>query len=148
MREDLLRRLEPTVEAQGYELVDLEFVPQGRASVLRIFIDRPEGIGLDDCAAVSTAVSDVLDGDDPIPGQYSLEVSSPGLDRVLRKRAHYERFVSSRVHVQLASPLGGRRRFTGALQSVGEETVTVEVDGQSQVLPCRLIQRTRLAPAY
>jgi ribosome maturation factor RimP len=148
MRDELLRRIEPTVEAQGYELVDLEFIPQGRASVLRIFIDRPEGIGLEDCATVSKAVSELLDADDPIPGQYNLEVSSPGLDRVLRKRAHYERFVGSRVHVQLASPLAGRRRFTGALQTVGEDAVTVEVDGQPHVLPYRLIQRTRLVPAY
>jgi len=148
MRESLLRLIEPTVEGLGYELVDLEFVPQGRESVLRVFIDRPEGIGLEDCAAVSAALGAALDASDPIPGHYNLEVSSPGFDRVLRKRAHYERFVGSRVQVQLASPLEGRRRFTGTLAAVGEDGVTVEVDRQTFSLPFRLIQRTRLVPEY
>jgi ribosome maturation factor RimP len=148
MRDGLLGLIEPTVEGMGYELVDLEFVPQGHESVLRVFIDRPAGIGLEDCAAVSGAVSAALDATDPIPGHYSLEVSSPGFDRVLRKRAHYERYVGSRVHVQLASPLDGRRRFTGKLVAVGEDGVTVEVDRQEFVLPFRLIRRTRLVPEY
>jgi ribosome maturation factor RimP len=148
MREELLRLLEPAVEGLGYELVELEFVPQGGESVLRLFIDRPEGVGLDDCAAVSRVVEAKLDEADPIPGHYNLEVSSPGLDRILRKREHYERYLGSRVHVQLASPLDGRRRFTGELKTVNDEGVTVEVDRQSYTLPFRLIQRTRLKPEY
>jgi ribosome maturation factor RimP len=148
MREDLLRQLEPIVETLGYELVDLEFVPQGRDSVLRMYIDQVKGIGLEDCATVSKAVGSLLEESDPIPGHYSLEVSSPGLDRVLRKRAHYDRYVGSRVHVQLVSPMDGRRRFTGALRTVGEAEVTVEVDGKTFRLPFRLIQKTRLVPEY
>jgi ribosome maturation factor RimP len=148
MREDLLRQLEPIVETLGYELVDLEFVPQGPDSVLRMYIDRAKGIGLEDCVAVSKAVGSLLEESDPIPGHYNLEVSSPGLDRVLRKRAHYDRYVGSRVHVQLASPMDGRRRFTGALRTVGETEVTVEVDGKTFRLPFRLIQKTRLVPEY
>ena len=148
MRDELLRLVEPAVEALGYELIDLEFVPQGRDSVLRLFIDRPQGVDLDDCAAVSKAVEARLDADDPIPGHYNLEVSSPGLDRILRKREHYERYLGSRVHVQLASPLDGRRRFTGALKAVNADAVTVEVDRQDYTLPLRMIQRTRLKPEY
>jgi ribosome maturation factor RimP len=148
MREELLRLLEPAVEALGYELIEMEFVPQGPESVLRLFIDRAQGIDVEDCAAVSKAVSATLDERDPIPGHYNLEVSSPGLDRILRKRAHYERYVGSRVHVQLASPMDGRRRFTGILRAVDEDGVTLEVDRQAFILPFRLIQRTRLKPEY
>jgi ribosome maturation factor RimP len=148
MREQLLRLLEPIVEALGYELIEIEFVPQGRESVLRLFVDRAEGIDVEDCAAVSKAVSATLDESDPIPGHYSLEVSSPGLDRILSKRAHYARYLGSRVHVQLASPLDGRRRFTGTLSAVDADGVTVEVDRQTFILPFRLIQRTRLKPEY
>jgi ribosome maturation factor RimP len=148
MRESLLRLLEPIIERLGYELIDLEFVPHGHESVLRVFIDGAAGIGHEDCAAVSTAVSAALDENDPIPGHYNLEVSSPGFDRVLRKRAHYERYVGSRVRVQLGSPLDGRRRFTGTLVAVGDEGVTVDVDRQPFRLPFSLIQRTRLVPEY
>ncbi len=148
MRDELLGLLEPVVEALGYELIEVEFVPQGRDSVLRLFIDGPKGVDLDDCAAVSKGVETTLDASDPIPRAYSLEVSSPGLDRILRKRAHYERFVGSRVHVQLASPMDGRRRYTGALRAVDDEGISVEVDRQNYTLPFRLIQRTRLKPEY
>jgi ribosome maturation factor RimP len=148
MREELLRLLEPAIEALGYELIELEFVPQGRDSVLRLFIDGPQGVDLDDCAAVSKAVEAKLDADDPIPGHYNLEVSSPGLDRILRKREHYERYLGNRVHVQLASPIDGRRRFTGALKAVTADEVTVEVDRQDYTLPFKMIQRTRLKPEH
>ena len=146
MREELLPLLEPAVEALGYELIELEFVPQGHESVLRLYIDSAAGIDLDDCAAVSKAVEARLDESDPIPRHYTLEVSSPGLDRILSKRAHYERYLGSRVHVQLASPLDGRRRFTGALLAVSDDEVAVEVDRQTFKLPFRLIQKTRLKP--
>ena len=146
MREELLPLLEPAVEALGYELIELEFVPQGHESVLRLYIDSAAGIDLDDCAEVSKAVEARLDESDPIPRHYTLEVSSPGLDRILSKRAHYERYLGSRVHVQLASPLDGRRRFTGALLAVSDDEVAVEVDRQTFKLPFRLIQKTRLKP--
>src|SRR5208282_153191 len=105
----------PPIEALAYELVDIEFASAGRGGVLRIFIDRKTadagaGITVDDCARVSHAVSEVLEGEDPIPGAYTLEVSSPGFDRILRKRAHFERFVGARVFVELKLPQDGRRR--------------------------------------
>jgi ribosome maturation factor RimP len=148
MRDALLGLLEPVVEALGYELIEVEFVPQGRDSVLRLFIDGPKGVELDDCATVSKEVEATLDASDPIPGHYNLEVSSPGLDRILRKRTHYERHLGSRVHVQLTSPMDGRRRYTGALRAVDDVGITVEVDRQNYTLPFRLIQRTRLKPEY
>ncbi len=151
MRNDLVRLLEPTVAALHFELVDVEFARAGRGGVLRVFIDRAAGEGgsvtVDDCARVSDAVSAVLDRTDPIPGQYTLEVSSPGLDRVLRTPAHFERFVGERVFVELKLPLDGRRRFVGVLRAVGGEAIEVDVDGRGFVLPFDRIQKARLRPA-
>jgi ribosome maturation factor RimP len=170
MRDALMRLLEPPIEALGFEVLDIEFARVGRGGTLRIFIDRlvhadarepvdrgtsgaendevpsQGGISVDDCAAVSHAVSEVLDAEDPIDGHYTLEVSSPGLDRVLRKRAHFERFVGERVFVELKLPIEGRRRYAGELKSVVGETIVVEVDGQAHELPLDRIQKARLRP--
>jgi len=150
VRETLMRLLEPTVAALELELVDLEFAREGRGGVLRIFIDRSSneaaGITVDDCARVSHAVSVVLESDDPIPGHYTLEVSSPGFDRILRTRAHFERFVGSRVAVELKLPQDGRRRFVGMLSSIDAEAIAVSVDGREFRLPLERIQKARLRP--
>ena len=151
MRDALMRLLEPAIEALDYELVDLEYARQGRAGVLRIYIDREAGdahtgITVDDCASVSHAVSQVLETHDPIKGHYTLEVSSPGFDRILRTRAHFERFVGERVFAELKLPIEGRRRFVGTLQSVSDGTIVVEVDGQAHSLPLDRIQKARLRP--
>ena len=108
LRERLISLIEPLLVQLGYELVELEFVP-GRGGSLRIFIDRPEGIGIGDCERVSREVSALLDVEDPVPTAFSLEVSSPGDDRVLRTHAHFERFKGSRVLVELVAPRAGRR---------------------------------------
>jgi ribosome maturation factor RimP len=166
MREALMRLLEPPIEALGFELLDVEYAQSGRSGVLRIFIDRPDGgaggsksdavgadaaeqesgVTVDDCAAVSHAVSEVLEAEDPIKGRYTLEVSSPGFDRVLRKRAHFERFMGERVFVELKLPIEGRRRFVGTLKSIDEGSIVVEVDGRAHELPLERIQKARLRP--
>jgi ribosome maturation factor RimP len=145
-----MRLLEPPIEALGFELVDLELAQAGRGGVLRIFIDRANerdtGVTVDDCAAVSHAVSEMLEVEDPIKGNYTLEVSSPGFDRILRKRAHFERFVGERIFAELKLPLEGRRRFVGTLKSIGNDSILVEVDGQPYELPLERIQKARLRP--
>jgi ribosome maturation factor RimP len=173
MRDALMRLLEPPIEALGFELLEIEFAQAGRGGTLRIYIDREAGdddddgvlsqdslsqdspsqdspsqggISVDDCAAVSHAVSEILDAEDPIKGHYTLEVSSPGVDRVLRKRAHFERFVGERVFVELKLPIEGRRRFAGTLKSVLGEAIVVEVDGRAHELPLERIQKARLRP--
>jgi ribosome maturation factor RimP len=151
MRDALMRLLEPPIEALGFELIDIEFVREGRGGILRIFIDRREpdaaaGITVDDCARVSHAVSEELETEDPIKGHYTLEVSSPGFDRILRTRAHFERFVGERVFAELKVPMDGRRRFVGVLKSVAGDTIVVEVDGKSHGLPLERIQKARLRP--
>jgi ribosome maturation factor RimP len=150
MRDALMRLLEPPIEALGFELIDLELGQSGRSGVLRVFIDRMPSSGasvtVDDCAAVSHAVSEVLEVEDPIKGNYTLEVSSPGFDRILRKREHFERFVGERVFVELKLPLEGRRRFVGTLKSIGNDSILVEVDGRPYELPFERIQKARLRP--
>jgi ribosome maturation factor RimP len=149
MRDALIRLLETPIEALGFELVDIEFAREGRGGILRIFIDRPNSDGavtVDDCAGVSAAVSQVLETNDPIKGHYTLEVSSPGFDRILRTRAHFERFIGEKVFAELKLPLDGRRRFAGVLKSLLSDSIVVEVDGKDFVLPLERIQKARLQP--
>ena len=144
--DELARLLEPTVERLGYELADLEVRLGGKGGLVRIFIDKPDGIGLDDCEKVSLAVSAILDVEDPVPGNYDLEVSSPGLDRKLTKVEHFQRFIGETVKVQMRFPIEGRRRFRGTLVSVDDENIVVEVDGESHSLPLAAIDTARLVP--
>jgi len=144
-----MRLLEPPIEALRFELVDIEFAREGRGGILRIFIDRPSSSGavtVDDCARVSDAVSLALETQDPIKGHYTLEVSSPGFDRILRTRAHFERFVGQRMFAELKLPIDGRRRFVGILKSLVGDTIVVEVDGKAHSLPLDRIQKARLRP--
>ena len=144
--DELLKLLEPAVERLGYELADLEVRLGGKGGLIRVFIDKPEGIDLDDCEKVSLAVSALLDVEDPVPGNYNLEVSSPGLDRKLTKVEHFQRFAGETVKVQMRFPLEGRRRFRGTLVSSDDENIVVEVDGESLSLPLKTIDTARLVP--
>jgi len=146
IRERLIALTEPLLGQLGYELVDLEYAPGRSRSVLRVFIDRPQGVGIGDCERVSHELSALLDVEDPVPMAYTLEVSSPGLDRVLRTRAHFERFVGERVWVELTSPRDGRRRYTGRLEALDEQGVELMVDGAIVRVPFAQISRARLAP--
>jgi len=145
-QDELAKLLEPTIEGLGYELADLEARVGSQNGLLRLFIDKEDGIGLEDCEKVSLAVSALLDVEDPLPGQYNLEVSSPGADRTLTKLAHFERFKGETVKVQMRFPIEGRRRFRGKLLSADEENIVVEVDGESHTLKMATIDIARLAP--
>ena len=138
--------MEPVVERLGYELTDLEMRLGGRDSVVRLFIDQPDGVGLADCEKVSRAVSALLDVEDPLPGHYDLEVSSPGLDRKLTKVEHFQRFTGETVKVQMRFPVEGRRRFRGTLVSSDDENIVVDVDGVAHTLPVATIDSARLVP--
>ncbi len=142
MRETLLKILEPVIEALGYTLVELEF----QGGVLRIYIDQPDGVTLDDCEKVSRQVGAVLDVEDPIPGAYTLEVSSPGLDRPLRKLADFGQRNGQRARIELTLPLDGRRRFSGTLRGLDKDEVLIEVDGTVFRLPFAQIGKARLMP--
>jgi len=144
VRETLLKLLEPVIEALGYELVELEFPPH----LLRIYIDREGGVTVDDCEKVSRQVSSVLDVEDPIPGAYTLEVSSPGLDRPLRKEADFVRFTGEQAKLELTLPLDGRRRFGGTLKGCEAGMVLIEVDETMFRLPLADIGKARLVPKF
>jgi len=152
MREALIRLLEPEVAALGCELVELEFHPHRGGGLLRLYIDRTDGgadgVTVEDCEAVSRRVSATMDVADPIAGEYTLEVSSPGFDRPLRTRAHFLRFAGGRVKVESILPRAGRRRWTGTLVSVGEAGVVLEVDGQPVELALNEIKTARLVPEF
>ncbi len=145
-RDELIKLLEPVVENLGYELADLQVKTGGPDGVLRLFIDKAEGIGIEDCESVSRQVSAILDVEDPIQGNYALEVSSPGLDRTLTKPAHFRRFMGQDVRVKLRFPLAGRRNYRGALKAADDEKIEVEVDGESHSLPIATIESARLIP--
>ena len=119
---------EPTVAAMGYELVGIEYLGQGQHSRLRVFIDQPNGISVDDCEKVSRQVSAILDVEDPIRGQYALEVSSPGLDRPLFKLEHFARFVGQLVKLRLRQARAGQRNFKGTISAVSEGQIELTLD--------------------
>lgn len=146
LRDRLISMLEPELASIGYELVELEYRSRGKGGLVRVYIDRQDGVGLDDCERVSRRVSALLDVEDPVPGQYDLEVSSPGLDRPLRTPEHYRRYVGEQVKVQTVRPLEGRRRFKGPLVAFDGEVLTVEVDGVERAIPLDVVERASLAP--
>ncbi|MEL6949471.1 MAG: ribosome maturation factor RimP [Pseudomonadota bacterium] len=138
--------LAPVLEREGYELIDVEFESKGGRSTLRLFIDGENGITLDDCARASNAVSGVLDVEDPVPGEYYLELSSPGLDRPLRRPSHYERYVGALARVVMQKGFQGRRRLKGRLSGLEDEIVLLDVDGETHRLPLEKIESARLVP--
>ena len=139
---DLTALLEKTVGALGYELVDLELANRGR--LMRIFIDKANGVDVEDCATVSNHLTRLLvvEGVD----YDRLEVSSPGLDRPLKRPQDFARFVGERVQVKVRLPLNGRRRFVGKLQNVGEVGIELDVDGELVSIAFTDIDKTRLVP--
>jgi ribosome maturation factor RimP len=147
MKVELERLIEPAVEQLGYELSDLELKLGGRDGIVRVFIDKPDGVDLTDCEIVSKQLSAVLDVEDPLPGHYRLEVSSPGLDRKLTKPEHFQRFLGETIRVKLRFPVAGRRNFRGVLQTADEEQIEVEVDGESHSLQIATIESARLIPS-
>lgn len=124
--------LEPIVAGEGLELLEVEFVREHEGWVLRLFIDKPGGrVGLDECTQVSRAVDTVLDVEDLVPHEYNLEVSSPGVNRPLKKPAHYERVKGQKVKVKTFGPIGEppRKNFTGTLTEVAADAISVDVEG-------------------
>jgi len=140
--------VEPVVTGQGYELVDVEFKNELGSWILRVYIDNPRaegGVGLDDCATVSRELSAVLDVDDSIPGHYSLEVSSPGLNRPLKKEADFARFVGKKAKIRTRHPVGeSRRNFSGTLVAVDGGKVKIDVGDQVCEVPVDDVEKANL----
>ncbi|MEL7046038.1 MAG: ribosome maturation factor RimP [Pseudomonadota bacterium] len=144
-REEKLRELlAPTVEAQGFELWGVEHLPQGRHSLLRLYIDAEAGISVDDCATVSQQVGALLDVEEPVSGEYVLEVSSPGVDRRLFRLDQYAPYMGEELEVRLRRPFEGRRKYRGVLRAVEGEDIVVLVDDHEYLLPFSEIERAQL----
>ena len=146
--EQLQAMLAPVVESLGYECWGVEFISQGRHSLLRVYIDHANGILVDDCEAVSRQVSAVLDVEDPISSEYTLEVSSPGMDRPLFTLEQFAKHVGEQVKIKLRSPFDGRRNFQGLLRGVEDQDVVVLVDDHEFLLPIDLIDKANIIPSF
>ena len=143
--EQLIELIQPVVEALDFTFWGLEYIPQGKESVLRVFIDSEKGINVDDCAAVSRQVSGVMDVEDPITSEYNLEVSSPGLDRPLFTLEQFKHFVGEFVDVKLRYAFEGRRKFKGKLVAIeNDEDIVVHVDNHEYLLPIDSIDKANL----
>jgi ribosome maturation factor RimP len=157
---DIAGMLAPTISALGLELLGVEYLPSPGGAVLRLYIDRQgadlseegQGVGIEDCEAVSREVSAQLDVEDPISANYTLEVSSPGVDRPLFAPAHYARFLGEQAKVGLKLPQDGRRKLQGTIVAVADEpgraVVTFEVDGRPVEVPFDNIDKARLVPDW
>ena len=134
IQDELEQLLAPTVNDMGYELWGCEYLSQGKHSLLRIYIDKEEGIGIEDCQDVSHQVSALLDVEDPIPGNYSLEVSSPGIPRPLFKGWQYQRYIGQPVQVKTFKPVCKKRKLLGTIISVSDNSVLLNIDGEEHEL--------------
>ena len=137
---------EPVIRAMGYELWGLEYLGQGRHTLLRVYLDRESGIDVEDCALVSRQLSAMLDVEDPISGEYTLEVSSPGLDRPLFTLAQFERYVGHQAKIRLRQSFDNRRNFAGLLLAVENEEVKLIIGDEEYSLPFELIEKANIVP--
>ncbi|MBL1271316.1 MAG: ribosome maturation factor RimP [Oceanospirillales bacterium] len=144
--EDILR---PVVEGLGYEFWGIEYRSKGYQSMLRVFIDDAEnGIGIDDCEKVSRQISGVMDVEDPIQTEYTLEVSSPGMDRPLFRPEQYQAFVGHQVQIRLRMAFEGRRKFQGLIKGVEGDDIVVVVDDHEYLLPFDSIEKAQIIPVF
>jgi len=149
---DKVRQIAAPLAAQeGLELIDAEIGGGGGRQILRLLIDKAGGVSLDDCTAVSRAVSTALDVEDPIDGAYDLEVSSPGLDRPLKTPEHFQKFLGSKVRVKTFAPLPeseNRRTFLGILQGYENGVIAIDVDGKIFRVPHALVSKANVEPVF
>lgn len=151
MRRDqthLWELFEPVISGMGFELIEIEHFPNPKHGVLRLYIDKEDGVDIDDCSAVSKQISALIDVEDPVSGQFNLEISSPGLDRPLRRLKDFKRFAGSVVKLKTAMPLDGQRNFKGRLLEASEQTVVIETDDEEISLPMTAIDKARIVPEY
>ena len=140
--------LQPLVEELGYEFVGLDYSGNPKNPQLVVYIDTAEGIKVEDCERTSREIAALLDVEDPIPGHYVLEVSSPGLDRPLFTPSQFERYAGEEVKIGLFAPVAGRKKFKGRILGVQGENIVIEQDGEEVILEHGNIAKARLVPDY
>ena len=139
---------EPVVNGMGYELIEIEYQPNPKYGVLRLFIDKESGIQVEDCSAVSRQISAVIDVEDPVSGKFNLEISSPGMDRPLRRAEDFQQFSGEVVKIKTSMAFEGQRNFKGILKGLEEDLVIVECDDKEVRLPITAIDKARLVPDF
>lgn len=144
----LLELFRPEVVALGYELLGIELNQNGHGSILRIYIDKDEGITIDDCALVSRQLAGLLDVEDPIQGNYDLEVSSPGLDRPIFTVEQFKKFIGETIKLRLYEKQDGRKRYVGLLVSANDDLIIINCDDEDIEVPLNLIDTARLVPQF
>ena len=144
----LVNLFEPDVSALGYELWGLELGQSGHGSILRVYIDKDDGITIDDCVLVSQQLTGLLDVEDPIKGQYELEVSSPGMDRPLFKIEHFKKYIGETIKLSLYEKQDNRKRFVGVLTAVNNDEIIINCDNEEVTLPFDVIEKARLVPQF
>lgn len=148
-RDDRLKALiEPVVTAFGCELWGLEFSAAGRRGLLRVYIDKSDGIGIQDCERISRQLGSLLDVENPIAGEYTLEVSSPGLDRPLYELDQFRQFVGSDINLRLRTAFEGRRKFQGRLVAVEKDEIVIVVDDHEYLFPHAGVERASVVPQF
>jgi len=148
-QEQLEALIAPVAQSMGCELWGIEYMTQGRYTTLRIYIERDgEGVTLEDCERVSRQVSSVLDVEDPISNRYTLEVSSPGMDRLLFSLDQFALYVGEVVALKTRAPVAGRRKFTGTLKAVEGDSVILVVDGEQHTMPVGSIEKANVVPRF
>jgi ribosome maturation factor RimP len=140
--------IEPVVTALGFELWGVEYHTGSRQALLRVYIEGENGVQVDDCAKVSRQLGSLFDVEDPIAGEYTLEVSSPGMDRPLYTKAQFEQYVGENVKVRLRVAFEGRKKFSGHLTGVEGDDVVVAVDNDEYLLPLELIDKANVVPRF
>lgn len=134
----------PVFENLGYELVERELINEGGRWILRLYIDKEGGVSIDDCWRASHSVEDLIEVEEVIPVRYNLEVSSPGINRPLRRRRDFERFRGSRIRLKTQRPIGGRSSYTGTLEGIDGDDIVMTVDGARYRVPYSELARARL----
>jgi ribosome maturation factor RimP len=147
MSDQLSELIQPVVEAMGCELWGIEQLSMGRHSTIKIYIDAEKGIDIEDCAKISRQVSSLLDVEDPVNGEYTLEVSSPGLDRRLFKIDHYAAFIGSEVRIRLKRPYEGRRKYSGQLRGIEGDEIILGYQDEEIMFPFEEIERANVVPS-
>ena len=154
-REEILEKVRqlaaPLAAQEGLELVDVEIGGGHGRQTLRLFIDKPGGVSLDECSSVSRALSTALDVEDPIQGTYDLEVSSPGLDRPLRTPEHFQQYAGNKVRVKTFGPVPeceNRKTFVGILRGYEDGTVVLDVDGKVFRVPSTQVSKANIEPVF
>lgn len=139
---------EPVVNGMGFDLIEIEHVPNPKHGILRLYIDKEDGVTIDDCSDVSEQISALLDVEEPIRGHFNLEISSPGMDRPLTRLKDFQRFAGSLVKLKTLKPMDGQRNFKGRILEANEDVLVIETDTEEISVPMNAIEKARLVPEF